>query len=341
MKLQENGMNIFEIGGAGQIVIRRNKGVFNRSFVQLFTVALFCISCLSIQAQTAVSATLKADSDHILIGDHLKVGIAIRHPKNVKILMPVVKDSLGNMDFISASKIDTIQEATDEVLSQYYVVSGYDSAILHAGPVTVFFHNPSGALDSVVSNEIPVSVRTVPVDTTRPFKPIKAPLNVPYSWREFIPYIIGAILLIILIAALFVLYLRYEKRKPVVVARPMPKDPPHIWARKELQKLESEKLWQKDQVKLYYSRLTDILRLYLEYRFKWLALESTTEEIEADIANYNMKDKAKDNLLQILRTADLVKFAKMLPGPEANIKAMESAGKFIDFTEPKEEETNK
>jgi hypothetical protein len=198
-----------------------------------------------------------------------------------------------------------------------------------------------GGVDSVLSNDIPVFVSTLPVDTTRPFKPIKAPLAVPFSWREFLPYIIGAILILILLIALFVLYLRYQKQKPVTPARALPKDPAHIWARKELKKLEDEKLWQKGQVKLYYSRLTDILRLYLEYRFKWLALESTTEEIEADIDNYNMKEKAKENLLKILRTADLVKFAKMLPDPENNINAMESAGKFIDFTEPKEEEAKK
>jgi hypothetical protein len=42
-------------------------------------------------------------------------------------------------------------------------------------------------------------------------------------------------------------------------------------------------------------------------------------------------------LLDILRMADLVKFAKMKPMPDANIRAMESAYKFIDFTEPKEE----
>ena len=59
------------------------------------------------------------------------------------------------------------------------------------------------------------------------------------------------------------------------------------------------------------------------------------------IDNYQMKEKAKENLLQILRTADLAKFAKQQPLPDVNIRAMESAYKFIDLTEPKEEETRK
>ena len=46
----------------------------------------------------------------------------------------------------------------------------------------------------------------------------------------------------------------------------------------------------------------------------------------------DLKEKAKENLLSILRAADLVKFAKMIPMPDANMRAMESAYKFIDFT---------
>jgi hypothetical protein len=132
------------------------------------------------------------------------------------------------------------------------------------------------------------------------------------------------------------LWKKYSKPKTVVIERPKPKDPAHIWARKELKKLEEEKVWQGDNVKLYYSRLTDVLRLYVEYRYGWYAMESTTEEIQTEIENYNLKEKAKENLLSILRAADLVKFAKMIPMPDANIRAMESAYKFIDFTEPNE-----
>ncbi|HWB64153.1 MAG TPA: hypothetical protein VG603_11620, partial [Chitinophagales bacterium] len=196
-------------------------------------------------------------------------------------------------------------------------------------------------VDTLLSNEVPVMVATLPVDTTRPFKPIKGPLEVPYTWREYIAYILLAVLLLWLVVAAVLLWRKYRKQKPAVPARPKPKDPPHIWARKELKKLEDEKVWQGGDTKLYYSRLTDILRLYLEYRFGWSALESTTEEIEAEIEQYNLKNKAQDHLLKILKTADLVKFAKMAPTPDTNIGCMESAYKFIDFTEPSEEEKTK
>jgi hypothetical protein len=292
-------------------------------------------------AYAQVSATLRADSNHIQIGDHLNIRLTVKHPGTLAVPFPAVTDTLGNMEVINTSKIDTATDAGNKTLSQLYTVSAYDSGEFHAGPVKFYFTNSAGYSDSILSNEVPVTVNTLEVDTAKPFKAIKAPLDVPYSWREFIYYIIGGIVLLIAIIAGVLLWNKYKKQKPVVVERPKPKEPAHIWVRKELKKLEDEKLWQKDEVKLYYSRLTDTLRLYLEFRYNWLALESTTEEIQAEMDNYNLKEKAKENLLSILRAADLVKFAKMVPGPDANIRAMDSAYKFIEFTEPKENQEEK
>ena len=302
----------------------------------LVTLLFFLLPTANCQLPTAI---LRADSTQIQIGDHLNIRLTVKSPNNLVVPFPLAADTLGNLEMVSAAKIDTSAEGSNKILSRLYTVSAYDSGEFHAGPVKIYFKNSSGELDSVISNDIPVTVNTLNVDTTKPFKAIKAPLDVPYSWREFIPYIIGAVVLLIVIISGIILWKKYRKPKPAVIERPKPKDPAHIWARKELKKLEEEKVWQGDNVKLYYSRLTDVLRLYVEYRYGWYAMESTTEEIQTEIENYNLKEKAKENLLSILRAADLVKFAKMIPMPDANIRAMESAYKFIDFTEPNENKT--
>jgi hypothetical protein len=288
----------------------------------------------------SISATLKVDSTHILIGDHLNVTLTLKHSRGLQITMPATGDTLGNMDVINV-KSDTGNAGNELLISRTYTVSAFDSGTYHAGPVMVFLKYATGDLDTLYSNQLPIQVTTVPVDTTKAIKPIKAPLEVPYSWKEFIPYMAAGALLLLSIAVIIILWLKFRKKKPVPVVKPKPKEPAHIWARAELKKLEEEKLWQKDEVKLYYSKLTDILRQYLEYRYNWQALESTTEEIEVDLPRYNLKEKAKDNLLEILRTADLVKFAKLLPLPDVNIRMMDSAYKFIDFTELKESQTEK
>jgi len=252
--------------------------------------------------------------------------------------MPPLADTIGRMEVVKISKIDTSISGDSKTLIQTYLVSAYDSGKYRAGPQKIFYKNKSGIVDSILSDSILVSVTTLPVDTTKAFKPIKAPLSVPYSWVEFLPYILGAVVLIA-VSTLVIFYLSGRKKKKAAIKeRPRPKDPSHVWARRELKKLEDEKLWQKDEIKLYYSRLTDILRMYLEYRYNWLALESTTEEITDEMGFYDVPDDAKKNLLAILNEGDLVKFAKKIPMPDTNLKVMEQAYGFIDLTEMKAEE---
>jgi hypothetical protein len=177
----------------------------------------------------------------------------------------------------------------------------------------------------------------MPVDTTKPIKPIKAPLKVDYKLNEFTWWIVGLVLLLIALIGGFIWYRRYKNKPAPVVARPRPKEPAHIWANKELKKLEGEKLWQSDKVKEYHSKLTDILRLYLEFRFNYYAMEATTEEIIAEVNKREISMDASAKLQETLRLADFVKFAKMNPAPDQNTKSMQSALDFVEMTKQLEE----
>ena len=147
-------------------------------------------------------------------------------------------------------------------------------------------------------------------------------------------------LLIIAVIIAGFLYIRYKNRPAPTLARPRPKEPAHIWAVKELKKLDQERLWQNDNVKLYHSRLTDILRLYLEFRFGYYAMEATTEEIMSRVYNLDIGMDAGSRLREILSLADFVKFAKMNPAPDQNMKSIQDAFAFIEKTKPVVEETN-
>lgn len=309
---------------------------FRYFLLLLVCLASYLLSFFSEAGAQDVTATLKADSNHIVIGDFLKVRLSVKFPKEFTVVMPSAVDSVGSMEVVKSSKIDTAISGNFKTLSQTYTLSAYDSGKYHAGPQKIIFTNKSGIIDSVFTDSVWVAVTTLPVDTAKAFKPIKKPVDIPYTLSEFFPYIIGGIALAAIIVAI-VYYIRMrKKRKPKVVERPKPKEPAHVWARKELKKLEEEKLWQKDEIKHYYSRLTEILRLYLEYRYGWFALESTTEEITDEISSYEVNDEAKRKLLAILNEADLVKFAKKIPMPDTNLKVLEMAFHFIDLTEQKE-----
>ena len=86
-----------------------------------------------------------------------------------------------------------------------------------------------------------------------------------------------------------------------------------------LNTLEKKELWQKGEVKAYYSELTDITRNYIEEAIEIPAMESTTSELIVGLRNASQKKKMAvsqetlENLERVLKQADLVKFAKSKP----------------------------
>ena len=86
-----------------------------------------------------------------------------------------------------------------------------------------------------------------------------------------------------------------------------------------LQQLERKELWQKGEIKNYYSELTDIARNYIEEEIQIPAMESTTSELIIGLRNaakqkkLNLSNETVENLEKVLKQADLVKFAKSIP----------------------------
>ncbi|MFN8311026.1 MAG: hypothetical protein U0T73_13780 [Chitinophagales bacterium] len=288
-------------------------------------------------AQTV--ATLKADSARIQIGDVLQLKMVVRTANGNTINFPKFEgDTIGKSEILSKDPIDTSKVNGDVVLSQNIAVSIYDTGTFFLPPVPVRYINAaSGRDDSAMTELFEIRVSGPGIDTTKPFRPIKAPLGVPYQWREFLPYVLFGLLLLGVIAAIVAFYLYKKKQVKPAVFRPKPKEPAHVWALAALRKLEQEKVWQED-VKQYYSRLSDILRSYLEYRYDYYALESTTEEIRDEIAQLSVSMEASSKLMETLRVADFVKFAKGNPAPDEHVRSMENAKTFVEVTKQLPEE---
>ena len=159
--------------------------------------------------------------------------------------------------------------------------------------------------------------------------------NLPFIFSEIRDYTIyGVIVLIILslVAWYAVWYMRNKWQGRVREVKPAPKLPPHVVAIKALDELRNRKLWQNGKHKLYYSTLTEILRLYIEGRWDVGALEMTSDEIITALRDVDIKHDSRSNLITILRTADMVKFAKALPEAEENEQLFTYAYYFVENT---------
>ncbi len=307
-------------------------------------VIVFVLSSIAVIASgQRIKATARIDSSRILLGDQVKLFMEIDHPKGVQVRFPEVPDTiLGKIEVIDHSGIDTF-ETDDEAFQkqiQSWLITSFDSGTYRIPPYW-FKLNLDGRMDSVPTNGVTLQVHSMPIDTTRGPTDIKMPYGAPLTLKEVMPIILG----IILIGAIlfFILYSikRKKQNKPVFSIPKKPKEPAHVIALRKLDQIKDEKLWQQGKTKQYYSEVTETLRTYIEDRFGIPAMEQTSDETLESFRFRRdlLREKTLENLRQILKMADLVKFAKYKPLPDDDNLTLVNSYFFVNETKKEEKKS--
>ncbi|MBU3011588.1 BatD family protein [Polaribacter vadi] len=262
------------------------------------------ISAVAFAQDPIVKAQI--ETSNIRIGEQFNLRITVKDVDNV--ILP--KLQLKGLEVIDSAKVDTL----NYMLIQKYVLTGFDSGAFYIPQQQVFVRNQAYLTDSLL-----VNVATVAVDTTvvkkYPIKSIKKEPLVFDDYKLYIYLLIAALLIIGFWIYWFVIRKRkVEEEDPTYVALA-----PYEEAMYKLNELDEKLLWQNNQVKQYYSELTDIIRGYIERELKVPALEKTSDEIievlndfhDADTINTTKENIKK--LKELFKEADLVKFAKSKP----------------------------
>ena len=164
-------------------------------------------------------------------------------------------------------------------------------------------------------------------------KEIAGPVELPVTGRWWLYAIAAGGVLLLSAAGVAMYYLR--RRRKITEEK---KIPAHELAYKELERLIQENLVGKGEVKLFYFRISDILRHYIENRFGLHAPERTTEEFLFEIGNDSVLEEVHKQLLQELMIhCDLVKFAEYLPTDGEIQKTFDLCKEFIMATEMEKE----
>jgi hypothetical protein len=188
---------------------------------------------------------------------------------------------------------------------------------------------------SLSTSEIAIKVNSLlPADMKdMKMNDIKPPVPYPTDYRKWMLIGGGALLLV---SAGVMTWIYIKRRRKMVDAQAVMLTP-HEIAYKELDELAAENLIERGQIKLYYQRVSGILRRYIENRFGLRAPEQTTEEFLAGLdMDKGFPDSYRPLLKTFLRHCDLVKFAEYRPGYDDILRAFESCRDFVRGTEEKE-----
>ena len=314
---------------------------------KLFFICFFIAALMPMWGRTQTyDVDLKSSitPDSILIGDQVKLSLHATYDTTRQYVgMPLLKTEKGNpLEILETLKLDTVKiDGKMITIDQSFIVTSFDSGrYVYSTPVLLqSLLTDTVRVDTLVFPPIELYVNTIPIDTaTYVMYDIKPIATYPCVIWDY--WWIGAIILgLVLIAFGIWWFLRWRSSREGLGFFSKPKDPPYIIAITELQKLKNEKLWEQDKTKQYYTRLTDIIRQYIEDTYGLQAMEKTSEEILKDLKNMNFdNDELYNELKEMFIFADLAKFAKYKPEPIENERSYKYAYDFIEGTKPKPEE---
>ncbi|MEO8088193.1 MAG: hypothetical protein ABI763_15340, partial [Bacteroidota bacterium] len=240
------------------------RGIFNTSsaFLILAFFVLILISGSTATAQSSYYAKISVDTTVIRIGEQFHLNITATVPVDAQVTFPPIPDTIHKLEVVQRSAVDT-SKSQDGKLATYHqliTLTGFDSGFFVIEPLTVFFKQKNkNSADSLTTEAMLMQVQTLSVDTTKDIKDIKPPLDVPFTFREALPYIIGGVTVIAL-AVILIYWLKKRKRKPQEVVKKIQLRPAHEIAEEALRKIKEQKLWQQGFYKEYHSGVSDTVR---------------------------------------------------------------------------------
>jgi hypothetical protein len=314
----------------------------NKSYkIFLVTLITLVFGLTQLNAQS-VSVNAKLDTTEFLIGDQVGLELSVTQPVDVFVGIPIFDTEINKeIEILEQLENDTsLLENGNWLIKKRLLITAFDSGYYALPPIPVVYYS-----DTIKTEPLLFKVNTVAIDTTQAIKDIKMPYSAPLSFAEVLPWASGGIGAVLLILVLIYIIRKIRRKEPIIKWN-RPKEPAHVIALRDLNKLKSNKLWQKDQVKLYYTELTDILRMYLWNRYSIRTMERTSDEILDSLKNSDFKDvDLFDTLKDILKQSDLVKFAKFKPLADENAHCLDEAYAFVEKTklilEEKESEEEK
>ncbi len=279
---------------------------------------------------------VRLDSNAIRIGE--QVDLRINVVLGPKVQWPAIPDTLApHVEVVHDHGVDTLDVDGTARQVRRLSITSFDTGYWAIPPLQLRVGGHGVETEAVL-----LHVQGVQLDTALVLYDIHDILPVPFSlalWLEdHWMWIAGGVTLAALAVGLLLWLKRRKPRAVEQVAAPV-ELPLHERALQALDALGRERLWQQGLHKEYHSRITDILRGYIEQRFEVRAMEHPTDELLRDLSVSPMGGDQRTLLANMLRMADMVKFAKALPGPQENEQLMASAIRFINDTRLRENAT--
>lgn len=302
---------------------------------------LLCLVTWNVSAQDLPQIRAKVDTTTILLGDQIHLRYEVEQKEGQSLEFPAFTDTIvSKMEVLGDAVIDTIQKEDKSFLRASYLITSFDSGEYKIPRFPVLLQQAEKK-DTLLTPAVSLVVANMKLKSKDGIIDIQEPYKAPITLAEVTPWILGFLVVVSLILIILYGVYRYKNKKPFFSGPLEPEEPYEEKAERLLNALKEQIPEEKQQVKPFYVDLTDIIREYLSHRFLVSTLELTTDEIIDTLRNIEQTAEYKHELKdieQVLRLADMVKFAKYLPDESDHPKQLNICLSFVEQTKPRREQ---
>lgn len=289
----------------------------------------------------AVRLRVTASKNRVTVAEPLQLTVEVHAPDKIDVRMPEFGPKIDQYNVRGVDEQPMETRGDRRVYHRRYDLDVYTSGV-HAIPaVTIHYGDapiPTDANDD--SDLAKLSTGPIDIEVTSllegefdpaKFHDVKSVASLPRdrTW-VWIYWSAGAFL-----AALLLLAAIRSVRDRMKQARKVPIPLPHEWALAQLKSLSEQDWIRRGEIKTYYYRLSEIVRTYIELRFRLMAPERTTEEFLAELRSSNRLSNAHKALLgEFLEACDRVKYALHRPDEREIEGVFNTAREFVRQTRP-------
>lgn len=287
------------------------------------------------QSITPPAAALVPPEGELKVGDPIQLTLAVNHPANTQVIMPVLAGSESDLDWgdfivqgqsapVTVANADGTETTSQTIDVRLFAPGEFTTPTL---PVTVVA--PDGQVSEITAEPLAVTISSVLVEGDTALRDIKPQAALPYF--NLLPWL--AVGLILALVAGLIFWLVRRRRARLALAA-VDNRLPHEVALDELDRIGGLGLPEAGRFKEHYSLVADCLRLYLERSYQVPMLERTTAEVEKELSRTTIAPVITGHILSLLDISDLVKFAKYIPEVANATGLVNSARQIVIQTKP-------
>jgi len=295
-----------------------------------FILFLLCASNIFAQ-QPNILVKSKVDKRVITVGELIKYTLLIEKDENIQVQVPGYGVDLGSFEIHDYKGIKQQRTKKGRVLIQTeYIITTYDTGEYKIPPITIEYTMPDKKTKKIYSQEIKIKVKPTMPQNAKDIKDIKPPINLKVDLSKYL-WILTVIFLILLLGIIGIMHWNKMKKSPLEENIKYIR-PPHEIAYEQLNRIEKSTLLAQGLIKEYYTQLSDVIRQYIESRYKIDALELTTQELIKEMKIRELNEEHIELIQHFLEECDLVKFAKYIPHKDEINRIIEVAREIVDRT---------